>query len=134
MTESPKCILSCGKKNMIVIIIISACISYIFTAFSLLDSFPQLKEMVIVLEELVDWKEFGIHLGIEYHEIERIKKENRSIDDSKIKLYNYWLNADTTASWQKVINALERMKLKTLSSQIRRKHCSQTCNSDTVHS
>uniref|UniRef100_A0A1X7SZX3 Death domain-containing protein n=1 Tax=Amphimedon queenslandica TaxID=400682 RepID=A0A1X7SZX3_AMPQE len=109
VTESPKCVLSC-------------------------DSTPRLKEMLTVLETLMDWKEFGINLGIEYHEIKKIKKENKLINDSKIKLYNYWLNADTAASWQKVINALERMQLKTLSSEIRRKYCSQTCNSDAVHS
>ena len=76
------------------------------------------------LAELVEWERFGVSLGINYSEIQKIKVHcQNQVDYCKLELFNYWLNYDTTATWQKVLDTLSKVKKNRLIAKIRIKYC-----------
>ena len=56
----------------------------------------------------VEWYELGIQLDVPIHQLEAIRRENPTVSMSMIKVLQYWL-ANETATWQKIIVALERI-------------------------
>ena len=75
---------------------------------------PTVLQLVDYLVDLIKWTKFAQHLpGIEERHIEQIKEENRGeIDDQKRALYNRWLEVYPDASWNDVIEALEKAERK----------------------
>ena len=68
---------------------------------------------------MANWKEFGLHLGVEPHVLEIIDNECRGkVAKCKIKLYQYWLDNDSTPSWEKVAQALKNINKGVLADEI----------------
>ena len=68
---------------------------------------PELRDLVIELKT-VDWYELGIQLNVPADQLGTIERENPTESRKMAKVLQYWLNNET-ATWAKVINALERI-------------------------
>ena len=75
---------------------------------------PTVLKLVEYLVDLTDWIKFAQHLpGIEERHIDQIKKENRDkVDEERRALYKKWLEVYPDASWNDVIEALEKAERK----------------------
>ena len=75
---------------------------------------PTVLKLVEYLVDLTDWIKFAQHLpGIEERHIDQIKEENKGkVDDQKRALYKKWLEVYPDASWNDVIEALEKAERK----------------------
>ena len=71
-------------------------------------------KLVEYLVDLTDWIKFAQHLpGIEERHIDQIRKENRDkVDEERRALYKKWLEVYPDASWNDVIEALEKAERK----------------------
>ena len=56
----------------------------------------------------VDWYDLGIQLNAPADQLETIERENPTESRRMAKVLQYWLDNET-ASWEKVIDALERI-------------------------
>ena len=56
----------------------------------------------------VDWYDLGIQLNVPVDQLGTIERENPTESRRMAKVLQYWLDNET-ASWVKVINALERI-------------------------
>ena len=75
---------------------------------------PTVLKLVEHLVDLIDWAIFAQYLpGIKERHIQRIKQENiGKLDDEKRALYKKWLEVYPDASWNDVIEALEKAERK----------------------
>ena len=66
------------------------------------------------LVDLIDWTIFAQNLpGIKQRHIQKIKKENKDkVDEERRALYKKWLEVYPDASWNDVIEALEKAERK----------------------
>ena len=73
------------------------------------------------LVDLTDWIKFAQHLPeIEERHIDQIKEENKGkVDDQKRALYKKWLEVYPDASWNDVIEALEKAERKDIALTIK---------------
>lgn len=97
---------------------------------SFLDKVPSIQQLHTGLADLVRWENFGVNLGIDYHEIQKIKRETASVDDSKLQLFDHWLNRAHDTNWEAIIRALNRMNNRRLAEDIRTTFCNQHQNHD----
>ena len=89
-----------------------------------MSSRPTVRELYEQLRDLVYWESFGIFLpGIEQHDIEIIRKENRPRNqDQKLELFSRWLRRYPRASWNDVISALESVDEMRIAKRVREKY------------
>ena len=82
---------------------------------------PTVLKLVEYLVDLTDWIKFAQHLpGIEERHIDQIKKENRDkVDEERRALYKKWLEVYPDASWNDVIEALEKAERKDIALTIK---------------
>ena len=82
---------------------------------------PTVLKLVEYLVDLTDWVKFAQHLpGIEERHIDQIKKENRDkVDEERRALYKKWLEVYPDASWNDVIEALEKAERKDIALTIK---------------
>ena len=75
---------------------------------------PTVLKLVEYLVDLIDWAIFAQYLpGIKERHIQKIEQENKGkVDDQKRALYNKWLEVYPNASWNDVIEALEKAERK----------------------
>ena len=84
-----------------------------------LSNRPTESELMDLLEPLVKWQKFGVHLPkISSDIIEKIEIDKPSIDRQKMALFSEWLRIDSSASWENVIVALSKAKEHTLASKV----------------
>ena len=77
----------------------------------MIDDRPDILLLIELLEPLVDWKPFGLHLvGISRHDVLKIEQEHGKIEDRKLSLYSKWLSVNPKATWREVIDALISIK------------------------
>ena len=80
---------------------------------------PTESELMELLEPLVKWKKFGIHLPkMSIAMIEKIEIDKLSTDDQKMALFSEWLRVDPSATWSKVIVALSKANEHTLATKL----------------
>ena len=86
---------------------------------------PEMPELDIHLKKLVYWDRFALHLpGIEQAHINIIKGNNRGdLVAQKLKLYEKWLSVFPGASWNDVIQALEKAEENAIASNLRSLFC-----------
>ena len=85
----------------------------------LLSDRPTESELMDLLEPLVKWQKFGVHLPkMSSDIIEKIEIDKPSIDHQKMALFSEWLRIDSSASWENVIVALLKAKEHTLASKV----------------
>ena len=82
-----------------------------------------IQELSECLRDMVHWEEFALHLPeVDQTDINIIKKNNRDdVVDQKLDLYETWLKVFPSASWDDVIQALEKVKENTIASTLRAK-------------
>ena len=82
---------------------------------------PKVLKLVEYLVDLTDWIKFAQHLpGIEERHIDQIKKENRDkVDEERRALYKKWLEVYPDASWNDVIEALEKAERKDIALKVK---------------
>lgn len=86
---------------------------------------PTVPELDKCLKDLVkDWKRFALHLpGIGPTDIDVIKEDVR--DDAvqqKIALYSKWLKVYPDASWDDVVETLEKVDENSIAEQVKKKY------------
>ena len=83
-------------------------------ALNLMLSFTgiaELKNVLRLLKDIVDWEDLGLELGLEYSTIERIEKDYRGqVNSCMRKMLACWLRKEDesvkSTSWKHLIDAL----------------------------
>ena len=82
---------------------------------------PTESELDLELADLVHWQRFATHLpDIRRTDIEEIEKNRLDIADQKLALFGTWLRKSFDATWNHVIQALEKAQEKRLSESLRK--------------
>ena len=94
---------------------------------------PTVRKLAEYLVDLIDWTMFAQYLpGIKERHIQKIEKENKGkVDDQKRALYRKWLEVYPDASWNDVIEALEKAERKDIAEKVKRKEEEKTVHQDT---
>ena len=81
---------------------------------------PTVLKLVEYLVDLIGWIKFAQYLpGIKESHIQKIEQEKGKVDDQKRALYNKWLQVYPDASWNDVIEALEKAERKDIALTIK---------------
>lgn len=90
---------------------------------------PTIAKLVELLKTLTEWEDFAIYL-LEHghgHVQQEIAKQNLSVKSCKIAIFGEWLKRDPSASWKKVVTALEKAEqhtlAKTVTEAVRKSKC-----------
>ena len=60
------------------------------------------------ISSVVDWKDLGIELDIDLAKLNEIERNCQGkVGDCRISMIDFWVNSDTSASWNKLAAALE---------------------------
>ena len=83
-----------------------------------------LRELVETLEEVVQWFQFGIHLGIPYYELSIIKAEHelKGVRRCKTEMFHLWLKSTPGAKWSTIVKALVKAGMGDLAHKIALDH------------
>ena len=80
----------------------------------------ELKDLLTMLEDVIDWQQFGVHIGVSSASIQTIAADCRGVRDCKLHLFLEWTKKEEP-TWNKVIQALFDIKMehlaKTLAAQ-----------------
>ena len=73
---------------------------------------PELSELSNELRELTwsDIESLAVQLRVDFHELLKIQEQTDQPTNRMHRALNIWLGKDPSASWEKVINALDRVK------------------------
>ena len=83
---------------------------------------PDIRDFIRELKD-VEWDKLGMHLGFRDNEIREIERDNPTIFRMKMAMLDMWKKREETATWEKIISALEQMKENSLASRLRKKYC-----------
>ncbi len=87
-------------------------------------STPLVHELTDALTDLVDWETFGVYLkGVKYEHILAIQKKAFSNEEGKLQLFHKWLTVCPDASWDNVVEALEKTSLIVLAEKVKNEKC-----------
>ena len=94
---------------------------------------PTVLKLVGYLAGLIDWTKFAQQLpGIEERHIEQIEKEKKGdIDEQKRALCKKWLQVYPDASWNDVIETLEKAERKDIAVKVKQQEGKKTVHQDT---
>ena len=82
-----------------------------------------LKNLINGLRDVPEWERLGIQLDISYYKLQAIAKDHHWItEDCKQAMLHHWLEADTKASWEKLLLALRNMQLNRVAEEIKKKY------------
>ena len=84
---------------------------------------PTVKEFNNYIRDRVatDWYDLGVQLGIPYQQLNIIQINNPgNIQMCCTRMFQHWLQVDTTANWNKLIKALEDINHNALAETIRK--------------
>ena len=82
------------------------------------------KNIIIALKRVVEWKRLGAQLGISISKLKEIDVNNRGqVADCKHDMVQFWLESDTSCSWNKLIDALSSSEQLVLAEEIRMNYC-----------
>ena len=89
---------------------------------------PKLADLSKELGKLTwnDIKSLAVQLDIDYNELVKIEEQTDQATDRMHRALNIWLEKDPNASWEKVINALDRVEGKVVLIQKLKKYLPQT--------
>ena len=80
------------------------------------------RELVEALKEVVEWFEFGIHLGIPHYELSIIKADHQDVRRCKTEMFQWWLKNSPEAKWSTIVEALIKARMKVLAHRIALEH------------
>ena len=81
-----------------------------------------LRELVESLEEVVEWFQFGIHLGIPHYELSIIKADYQDVRRCKTEMFLWWLKNCIEAKWSTIVQALVKAGMRSLAHMIAQDH------------
>ena len=81
----------------------------------------ELADLVSELQDVTDWKPFGLYLGIKMTRLEAIKVDCSTLADRRIQLLNMW-QKQVTPTWSTVVQALMGIGMRRLASELAQKH------------
>ena len=89
---------------------------------------PKLRELALEMDQLSwsDVKSLAIQLDIGYATLRRIEDANQDISDPKNSTMEIWLETDSTASWKKIVRALNAIQKNELAKNIEKKYVKAT--------
>ena len=90
---------------------------------NLSDSRPELKDVLLALQDVTEWQDIGIYLGLPDAKIQEIASHH-DVMGHKRMMISEWLKYDTEASWEKLTSVLVMMKKNVIAADIRRQHVS----------
>ena len=92
-----------------------------------------LKDLVIQLDEVVDWFKLGILLDISSSKLKRIRADHRETNACKTEMLVMWMEQTTNASWTTVVRALVGIRMETLAQNIAAKYGESVLHRVSVH-
>ena len=81
----------------------------------------ELRDLVNELTEVNNWIPLGLSLGIKISTLEAIEMERNTIGERRTQMLIAWQRQETP-TWSAVLQALVKMGMKHLASQLARKH------------
>ena len=73
------------------------------------------------LQEVTEWFNFGLHLGLDVNTLESIKKGHQKTHDCRRDMLGIWMK-EQKATWSKVVHALVKINMYRLAVQIASKY------------
>ena len=73
------------------------------------------------LQDVIDWRTFGLHLGIRMPKLESIKADYQTLTERRIEMLNEW-QKNVTPTWSAVVQALAAIEMRQLASDLAQKH------------
>ena len=90
--------------------------SCFFIPFTFAPGVDDLRELLSVLEQVIEWHQLGLNLGLRESALERVECGFRNLWDAKREMLKLWLKQDdqipdagTGATWRTLIKALRAM-------------------------
>ena len=74
------------------------------------------------VEEVSDWKALGHQLDVNPVKLCELQQSDRNPEDCKEELLIFWVEHDRSASWKKLVRALDRMEEQDIAQRIREKY------------
>ena len=90
-------------------------------AYSLSDSRPELRDVLVALQDVTEWQDLGIYLGLPDATIRQIASHH-DVMGHKRMMISEWLKYDTEASWKKLASTLTFMRKNIIADDIRRQY------------
>ena len=81
----------------------------------------ELRDLVNELTEVNNWIPLGLSLGLKISTLEAIERERITIGERRTQMLIAWQKQETT-TWSAVVQALVGMGMRSLASQLARKH------------
>ena len=88
---------------------------------NLSDRRPELKDILLALQDVTEWQDLGIYLGLPDATI-RLIASHHDVMGHKRMMISEWLKYDTEASWEKLARVLTEMKKNVIAANIRKKY------------
>ena len=83
---------------------------------------PTLPQLLTELFEVVEWYEFGIHLGVPVSDLEEIKCENDKVRERRREMLSTWLRRSLEPTWVTIVNALSTIGRRNLAHKMALKY------------
>ena len=96
----------------------------------------ELRDIQNELEDVTDWYQLGVQLGIKTANLDRIELNNpRNAQQCKTKVLDFWLQNAPECSWMKLAEAVEAMgEYAVLAEELRKKTSQGYCKNFCIHS
>ena len=96
-----------------------------YTAMLTLDYFlctvPDMADLWSELQDVLDWIPLGLYLGIKMERLEAIKADFPTLGQRHAQMLKEW-QKNVTPTWSAVVQALVKMGMKRLASELAQKH------------
>ena len=70
------------------------------------DRVFSLDHVLLELEEVVNWRDVVLHLGVPKHVADSIERDYRGTERQKREAISWWMENSATASWKELADAL----------------------------
>ena len=91
--------------------------------FLVFDASPSVRNFFNATTEVNDWYTLGLQLGIKTHTLRDIQQNyGLSQDNRRQEMFDVWLRSDPSASWEKLIDALDTMEYCCLARSVKTKY------------
>ena len=87
----------------------------------------ELKDLTTKLEDVINWQQFGLNIGIRPSKIQIIEEDYRRVDACKLHLFLEWTKKERP-TWNKVIQALVDMQMEDLAKTLGAQYGMRTSN------
>lgn len=79
-----------------------------------------MKNLSNVLVEVLDWNQLGINLDLKTYKLQEIAKNKQGeVGACRLAFIDLWLRSDVHASWERLVEALEKMDERAVVGRIR---------------